>query len=87
MQRVRCFAQRMNHLARTLIRRDGNNAQHLREWLDQRVLVRALEHQKAHRPIERSNQKRRVGHRYVIGDKQRAAFDRHLLSPSHVQAV
>ncbi len=87
LQRLRGFAQRVNHLARALIRSNGNHAQHFRERLDQRMLVRSLEHQKAHGTIQRRNQKCRIRHRHVVRHQQRPALRRNPLAPHNIKPV
>jgi len=42
-QCVRGQAQRMDHFARPLVRRDGNHPHDLCEWFDQRVFIGTLE--------------------------------------------
>src|SRR5271165_4019098 len=46
-QRLRGIAQGVDHFAWALIRGDGDDFQHARKGLDERMIVNALEHQKA----------------------------------------
>src|SRR5947209_3521 len=77
----------MNHLARSLVRSDGDHAQDLCERLYQWMVIRAFEHQKANRTIDRGDQKHRVGHGDMVRGQQGSAARRHVLPPLDVQAI
>src|SRR5208337_3840611 len=55
-QRLGGFAQGMDHFAGALVRGDGNDLQHAGEGLDERMVVNALEHQKANGAIGGGNE-------------------------------
>ncbi len=79
--------QGMDHLARPLIGRDGNYTQYFCKGFDQQVVVGALEHEEAHRPIERRDQESSIRHGDVIRDEQGAAFRGNAFAPGDIQAI
>ena len=86
-ENLRGFAQRMDHFAWTLLRRDGNHSENLRERLDDWVFVRILEHQKADGPVAGGDHQTRIHHGGVVRNEQRAASDGDVFSALNVDPV
>ena len=77
----------MNHFARALVRRDGNDAHDLCKRFYQGVLVGAFEHDEANRAVDGRDEQYRIRHRSMIGREQRSAARRHVFAAHHVQAI
>ena len=74
LDRLAGGAQRLDHLARTQLRRNRDGLHRLGERFHERKIVNALEHDRANHAVGGTDDEQRVHERHVIAHEQRAAF-------------